>query len=475
MGPIRCPSLRTRFRIGATLATSVLLALSAFTVYALIQRALLKEFDNALGTQVRTLAALVDHRGQHLRVVYNAEQFPEYARDRQPEYFCYRLADDGSELYASPSLEVVDWSLPRLAGTAEKPEVRALVLPDGHHGRAAGLRFTPKNGDLSDQVELVVARSTQDLDHEMQRIWWLLLTVGIGSVLATVVAMELLVRLLLRPVDRLALRIAAIHPDHLVMGVEGCQVPQELEPVVRRLEDLLARLAAAFRRERAFADDVAHELRTPLSGLRTTIEVILAREREPAAYRAALEECLGICLQTQGLADNLLALARAEGGQLVPNCLALSLDRVLEETWQLLATEMRARNLSRRWTVPPLTVKADAGLLRQLFINLFSNAAAYADQNGLVSVEAADVRGWVEVTIANTGCTLQPEQAERVFDRFWRGDQARKGTGTHAGLGLALSKTLVALHGGTIVARVGNGWFTIIVRLPGVPAAEHKD
>jgi two-component system heavy metal sensor histidine kinase CusS len=290
-------------------------------------------------------------------------------------------------------------------------------------------------------------------------------------VLATVVAMELVVRLLLRPVDRLAMRIAAIDPDRLVLGVDGCQVPREMEPVVRRLEDLLQRLATAFRRERAFADDVAHELRTPLSGLRTTIEVILAKDREVPEYREALNECLGICLQTQGLVDNLLALARAEGGQLVPQCIELEIDRVMEESWRLLDREVRERNLSCRWTVPALKVIADAGLLRLLFTNLFANATAYADKDGLVMVDAADVGGRVEVTIANTGCQLQPEQAERVFDRFWRGDHARKSTGTHAGLGLALCRTLVTLHGGSIVARVGNGWFTVTVRLPGPPAA----
>jgi signal transduction histidine kinase len=473
---MRLLSLRTRLRIGIIIAATVVLALSSTMVYALIRDALFGEFDNALGTQARLLTALAERRDNRLAVMYDAFQFPEFMRDIDPDYFCY-WRSDGRLLQASPSLISSKGRLPRLDGTIAKPAIMPITLPDGRPGRAAGVTFRPKSAHIYDDTEgmddtspanpvtVTVARATTELHRDLHRLGWLLAGVCGMTVLAMALVMEFLLRLLLVPLDRFAGRIAKMDVGRMSgrLGRDG--VPAELIPVAQRLDDLLDRLEAAFLRERAFSSDLAHELRTPLAGLRTTIEVTRAKDRPPEDYRVALDDCLAICMQTQGMVDSLLTLARADGGMIAPERTVVDLDVLLAECWTAYAAEATRRQLSIIWEVPALRVLVDRGLFRMVCNNLFANATAYTDTGGTVEVRAIPDHDHVALTVANTGCRLDSRQAQRVFERFWRGDHARSTTGLHCGLGLCLCRSIVTLHGGTITAKVDGDYFSISIIL----------
>ena len=314
-------SLRARLLLGTVGATVLFLITIGFALYGLVRSSLIGEFDAVLGSKARVLSIMVvegENDGNvWYKLVYEPSYFPEYERTQDAEYFQI-WRSGGQVLNRSPSLDRVD--LPRLAGAVDAPAFVEVTLPDGRPGRVGGIRFTPRredgekrSADPKKEMTLVVAQGTEALDARLNRFRWLLGGVFTAAIVLAGVVLGWVVTSLLYPLQSLANRIARLDADDLSARFSGAYLPSELRPVARRLDDLLRRLEAAFAREKSFTADVAHELRTPLSGLRTTLEVMLSKPREANQYREALDECLGIGRRLQALVDNLLSLAQLEG------------------------------------------------------------------------------------------------------------------------------------------------------------------
>jgi len=318
-------------------------------------------------------------------------------------------------------------------------------------------------------MTLVLARQTGEIDAVLARLRYLLIVVGSAAVIVTSAMLISVVHGGLRPLRRLATRIEELGEGNLSARVELPHAPAELAPMVDRLNDLLARLEASFRREKAFTSDVAHELRTPLAGLRSTLEVSASKPREPDAYRTAIQESLAITCQMQTMVQNLLCLARMEAGQVqvVRECVDVA--ALLRECWAMVDREAAERRLRITWELAnPCLVETDGHKLRQVFQNLLDNAVSYTNEGGSIAVQAKANDSQALIEITNTGCRLSPEEIERVFDRFWRGDGTRGDTG-HCGLGLSLAQRIVALLKGDIQAEsMTDGRFQVRVSI-GLP------
>jgi signal transduction histidine kinase len=239
--------------------------------------------------------------------------------------------------------------------------------------------------------------------------------------------------------------------------------------VQARLNDLLARVDAALAREQQTTANVAHELRTPLAGLRAKLELALQRERDPAEIAALCRQGMATLTLLQGLIDNLLLLTRLEAGQERPRAQAVEVQEILASTWALHHPAALARRITlERRLEPALSLITDGDKLRAVFSNLISNAVAYAPENSMIQVaghEQGD--GRVRLTVTNDGTTISPAEAERVFEPFWRGDAARTVERGHCGLGLPLVRRLVTVLGGTVSVSVKDGRFSVLVVLPG--------
>jgi two-component system heavy metal sensor histidine kinase CusS len=271
----------------------------------------------------------------------------------------------------------------------------------------------------------------------------------------------------LRPLDALAARIASIGPSEPADQVSTDRMPSELAPVVERLNALLQRLAEVFQRERTFTADAAHELRTPLAGLRSTLEVALSRPRESAEYREAMTECLAIVRRTDALVTSLLTLARLEGGQGPVHAESIALAEAVHDALHPLEVRVAARRLSVNARVAAdLHVAADRATLGMVLTALLENAAEYANEGGRIDITAARAGGSATLAIANTGCRLSDDEVSHVFERFWRADPSRTDTGAHCGLGLAIVRRAAWSLGGTATASASGDVFTIRIALP---------
>ncbi len=173
----------------------------------------------------------------------------------------------------------------------------------------------------------------------------------------------------------------------------------------------------------------------------------------------------------QAMVETLLMLARAEAGQLSLKLKSIDSADLLDDCWALFSPRAEARHLTLQWQPSvPIPIETDPEKLRIIFHNIFDNAVSYADEAGTVKVSANVTEGKFHVEVANTGSRVSPEQSSRLFDRFWRGDQARAGVGLHCGLGLSLCERLARLLKGEIkVQTTEGGWFTVRLTLPATP------
>lgn len=468
-------SIRARLLAGMTGSLALLLVIFGFVIYATIRLTLLKEFDFYLETVARTLAASVKTEGGQITVKLVPEALPELEAV-EGELFSQYWTAQGTVLARSGNLGRED--LPRFHGEAGEPAVRPLVLADGRRARAAGMRFrvteaggppAPADLDAPDaHLTLVVARDTTDFEAHLRELRWLLLGSGTGVRAAGLAVSVAIIRRGLRPLRRLADEIAAVREDGL-----GAEIPaaaaEEIQPVVKRLNDLLRRLEAAFARERAFTADVAHELRTPLAGILTTAEVALASPRPADEYREALADIREIARRMGSMADTLRQLARLDAGAASMSLRPVHLKALVGEQWGPLRRRAGARGLRFENRLPEgLMCTAHRAGLATVLANLLDNCVEYADERGRVWAGGDATEQGVLLEVGNTGCRLGPHETDRVFERFWRGDAARHAPGRHTGLGLALVGRRIACQGGTVSADAAEGGpFVVRLRLRG--------
>lgn len=445
-------SLRRRLVWGTVGATTLVLLCAGLMLERVLRHWLQQEFDAGLAGRAALLATLVEQEESDLEFDFDYRSMPEFAAGPRQEFFQI-WRENGSVLARSQSLRQED-----LVEGGPLPHWTTLALPDGRRGRMVAIAATPRvesrRATRPERITVALARETAGVDALMTRVRAGLLAVGLAAVAISAFVLARVVRSGLRPLNNLAAQIGGLQPETTSPSsrVRLDTPPHELVPVVEQMNLLLERVEAAMGREKAFTAEVAHELRTPLAGLRSTIEVSLSRERDGEAHRADLTECLRITSQMQHMVGNLLCMARLEGGIMSIRPTKLHVNELLRECWQAFEWAAGEKSVDLRWSGSEETeVITDRDVLRQILVNLLDNAVSYVDRGGRIEIDSRPSPVGATVTIINTGSRLAPEQVERVFDRFWRGDSARHGTGVHCGLGLALTKMLAE----RLNARVG--------------------
>lgn len=464
-------SLANRFLLGTTLAVAAVLTSAGWTLYALVEQSLVGEVDQALIAKTRWLASTVEQEGESLILEFPELDLLEFAAPEQGGFLQLSLAD-GELLYRSPSLGEETLAL---GAAAEAPAPEWIELPTGARGRAVTLHFQPHlvaplgPGVLPAPLALVVARDAREVSRTLATLKGMLVSVGVTTLVIAGAVLVWVVRRSVRPVTAVSERIGTIGEDDLSTRLEETGVPGELVPIVQRVNGLLARLDAAFARERAFSDDVAHELRTPLAGLRATLEVTGTRRRSEEEYAAALEEAATIVDQLQSMVERLLHLARLDAGRSAVESESYDLADLALEAWEPFAARALARGLRVDLHLESgLELSSNRELVGLILRNLHENAVTYAEPNGQVRISTRRFDGrQIALEVSNSGSRLSQEQTSVATQRFWRGDAARTEAGLHCGLGLALvEKATQALRGHLKLRSREGGEFVAEVTLP---------
>ncbi|MHC4845712.1 MAG: ATP-binding protein, partial [Planctomycetota bacterium] len=317
-------------------------------------------------------------------------------------------------------------------------------------------------------LQLVIAQDTSAMAATLSRLRWLLALGWLISSLGCAGIVSWIVHRGMRPLEGLSRQMGSVQSADLQQDFSLPDAPGELQPVVTQLNELMGRIRAAFVREQSFTSDVAHEMRTPLAGLRSTLEVALSRQRESHDYKQAVQTSLAITLEMQSLVEVLLELARTTRGAGESELASAGVQDLLEDAWTPVAADAERRHLTLDQAVANgSSVRTDLPLIRRVLGNLFENAVSYAEEGTRIDVEARTRDdGGVSVSVANRVGDVPEDLAERAFDAFWRADPSRSETGRHAGLGLALCRRIVTTLGGTIDATCRDGSFTVALDLP---------
>ncbi|MHC8305342.1 heavy metal sensor histidine kinase [Pseudomonas sp. PB3P13] len=344
----------------------------------------------------------------------------------------------------------------------QKPGL-ATVSDAGTDYRVLNAPLFPENPASPQLTLLLDITHHQHFLQRMQRLIWL--TVGL-SALATALLGAWAARSGLRPLRRMSAVASGVSAQSLNARLPEANMPPELAEMAHHFNAMLGRLDDSFQRLSAFSADIAHELRTPLSNLLTHTQVTLTRPRPIEDYREALHSNLEELQWMAQLVNDMLYLAKADHGLLTPKRELLDLAEevdVLLEFFAPLAEDARV-TLSRDGSGQ---LMGDRNMLRRALSNLLDNALRFTPVNGEVRVRVIDRSAVLSLLIENTGDGISEELLPRLFDRFYRADPARReGSSEHAGVGLAITQSIVRAHGGQIRCESDRGWTRFLIELP---------
>lgn len=442
--------IRVRLTLGFAFAMAIVLAVVGIFVYHRVANELLGTVDQTLAAQAQeelgahhvdadaggaaTLVQLYDRRGRLL--------------DSQPRGLAPIL---GPRLLVRARADRV-WTTEQLRFHGQMGEWRVLAR-SLRHGPIAVVA-----GSLAPRAD-----SLDHLRHE------LLIFLPL-ALLAACLGGYALAASALHPVEALRRRAEAVtagEPAVLPVPAGG----DEISRLAVTLNDMLARLHAAFEHERRFVADASHELRTPLALLQTELELALRRPRPRPELEEALRSAAEETQRLARLAEDLLLIARADQGPLPIRRETADADELLAEVAGRFAT--RAHALGRELRVEPSVLRLDVDPLRveQALGNMLDNALTHGA--GTVELRALRAGENVELHVLDEGAGFPAEFRPRAFDRFSRADGARSGSGS--GLGLSIVELIAHAHGGE--AGVGNrsqGGADVWLSLPRALAARKQ-
>ena len=302
-------------------------------------------------------------------------------------------------------------------------------------------------------VEVTLTISLADFHRVLQTLAWVMMAVFPAVLAIAAVGGWWLAKRALQPVGAMTREARDINARDLSARVSVPETGDELQELAEAWNSLLARIEASVQAVRRFTADAAHELRTPVTVIRTSAELALRHPRTSESYRQTIGAIEAETVQMTGLLDQLLLLARGDAGQWKFRMETVFLDQLLRGLRRSVDPLAEKSGVTIEWAVPRLSVmvQADEEALRRVILILIDNALKHTPLGGRVSVRLVQGNGTCEVDVSDNGGGIAPEDLPRIFDRFYRADSVRT-PGSGAGLGLCIAQSIVENHRGRIEA-----------------------
>jgi len=358
-------------------------------------------------------------------------------------------ADDGTPLYRNEGLG--DRALggkPEPGEGVDSYSRRSTQLADGMR-----IRLISRRHMIEGHSTLIRVGFSEE--SMWQRFWQLVFGLVVGLPLALGLAGfggYFLAKRALSPVERMALRAREINAERLGARIDVENPRDELGLLAQTFNETLSRLERSFDQLKRFTSDASHELRTPLTAIRSVGEVGLQQDGNRDHYREVIGSMLEETSRLSRLVESLLTISRADSGQIRLEPATIALLPLVQEASSFLdvLAEEKGQTLSLEGD-DSIHVKADSVILRQAVINLLDNAIKYSPRGGHISLRVMrSDSGTTCVEVEDCGPGIPPEHRDKVFDRFYRIDEARSCEAGGAGLGLALAKWGTEAHGGRL-------------------------
>ena len=467
-------SVRWRLTLWYVGVLGIVLITFSIGVYMLLARSLYDRVDTRLASTLQASVSAVKHalteRGTSVQAVTRALQDLHF-----PSQTIAVLDADGRVLAEKTGVGGPPLRLPP-APVISSERTRFYETPESHSDAddsSRGILQRVTDPRTAAPYTVVVVQSLEALGDQLELLLEFLYIVVPLSLILAGLGGWFLARKSLAPVVAMSERAQRISVENLDQRLPIINPRDELGHLAATFNDLLARLSKSFAQQRRFMADASHELRTPLSAIRTASAVMLQQhDREKSEYREALTIVEHEARRLTRIVEDMFVLARADAGHPTLQKTSFYLDEVIAESARAAAVLASQKNLQfEALPLPEAPFSGDEGLLRQMLWNLLDNAIKYTPDGGRVQIalEARDTH--YAITVSDTGNGIPPELQARIFERFYRVDEARAhtqaGTQSGAGLGLPIARWIAQVHGGRIeLSRSDPTGSAFVVLLP---------
>lgn len=449
-------SIKKRLFIWLITSFTVIMAILGIFLYNRLDVIVMDSVDHLLSDKSEILKGLVHVEKGEVEFEISEVTAGDYSIKNSGHYF--ELIDvTGDPLVKSKSLGNFTLTAIRVAG------IHTTTGPAGEPVRLLIEEFSVNNERF-----LIYVAEGITADINLLRSFKLFLSIvfplailisGLGSIVVAWLS--------LRPLASFSSQIGTITEKRLHQRVDAKLVDAELKALASSFNETMDRLEKAFQAQRDFLSDASHELRTPTSVIKSTVDVTLRRERPVEEYREALETIKTATERMGGLIDRLLRLSRLDAEQAKFKNEKVSLKDILEITLKTISPLAQEREIKvNAEKIEEIVIAGDKDQLVELFLSILDNSIKYNMPNGSVTVSMGRPGEWAITRITDTGIGIAPEALDKVFDRFYRADLSR-GEVPGTGLGLPIAKGIAESHGGRIEveSEVGEGT-TFSIYLP---------
>jgi signal transduction histidine kinase len=312
---------------------------------------------------------------------------------------------------------------------------------------------------LADGAILQVGKNTESREDLLETFRGIFAGGGLVIILLGFGAGYFLTTRALKPIRQINDTVSAIAATgNMEARLPVIRTGDELDDLSRLVNQMLARIEILISRMKETLDNVAHDLRTPMTRLRGMAEMALAGRESPGACREALADCLEESERVLAMLNTLMDISEAETGTMRLELEEVNLSELLAGVVELYRYVAEDKGIVLEITCPPeLPLTGDQERLQQALANLVDNAVKYTPAGGLVAIEALEVSGQSVIKVKDSGPGIPPEEISRIWDRLYRGDQSRSQRGL--GLGLSLVKAIIIAHHGRVevASQPGSG------------------
>jgi len=434
----------------ASASLGILLIIS-FALYESLEHNLIRELKSQLWGQFQVISGLVKkHPFSHEILGQEIITEPLLTEDMTNRSLSRVIRANKSLLIETPGMETI---LPFTPNTVDLNQIQKSPKGIFSHITYDGQTFLvlTRVFDLPNHhhayLQIVKSMEIQKrlLQQYRRMIIWMLI---LGALLSVLLGIGLAKRSM-TPLTKITKRVKTLSTDQLHQRLDESQWPDELMALATAFNSMCDRLEKSFNRLKQFSEDLAHELRTPIHNLIGEIEITLSQSRHTREYQKVLRSNLEECQRLSQIVSGLLFLAQTNSPETKLHKKFVEAREIIDTACDFYAAFAEEKSI--QLTCEGRAIFAlDEALFRRVIHNLLANAIKYTPENGFIAFGISQNKHETTITITDTGSGIDPEELPFIFDRFYRTDKARSHGSGGLGLGLAITKSIVNLHGASI-------------------------
>jgi two-component system, OmpR family, heavy metal sensor histidine kinase CusS len=438
---LKAHSIRLRLTAWYFLSLAAILALFALGCQFALRTSINHAVDEEIRAQMDAISKFLTGEAHTLA----PDQIKDELNEMSSSGGFLRVEDEnGHVVYESEFL-----TRHKLLANPKQPSGGPVTFSTGPY-RIGSRRVRSGTGSYS----ITVVHSLREFGKSIERFQTILILLSALALSAACAGGVWLSRRALAPVDEITDAAQNVTFTNLSARLKVPDTNDELQRLTETLNTMLDRIEKPVRQMHQFTADASHELRAPLTLIRTAAEFSLRRERSHQELIDSLSTILRESERTSSLVDNLLLLSRADSGidqlTLAPLALSEPVRDAIHEA-KPLAVDKHV-HLESQIPETPIVIAGHHDLLRRAVFILIDNALKYTPEGGKVCVTLSQTKSAATLTVEDTGIGITADQLPHVFDRFWRADQVRSRNQGGVGLGLAIAQTVVSRHNGSVAA-----------------------